>query len=305
VVGGANSIASAGRNNSVRNHHYYTKKQRQSGGGQAQQPPHSMLPLPLTDSLAGKKSIAISNASGQSKSIILKNNDVTGLQTAGSTAPINTVTPATNTMNTTASPSVSFMVTARNTSLMGSVAVDSDVNSEANPNGSFSVIGAFDRHNRAGGGSRQAPMHSMFSSFNGVRGGGGGFSRTQVAYKYEQEFQELQFILLWFPEEVALRLTEVEYELFRQIPPMEYLRHATLDMNNFKTVAADNSASNAGKLKQANSVNSASESCTGSVSGNNNHTSSGVGSHQPTTKCVQDLITRYKEVRQSLFFCLF
>jgi len=42
-------------------------------------------------------------------------------------------------------------------------------------------------------------------------------------------------ILLWFPEEVSLRLTQVEYDLFKQVPPAEYLRHATLDMNNHKS----------------------------------------------------------------------
>ncbi|KAF3426691.1 hypothetical protein E2986_10683 [Frieseomelitta varia] len=37
--------------------------------------------------------------------------------------------------------------------------------------------------------------------------------------------------LLHFPEEVALRLTETEYQLFYQIPPEEYLRHVAQDQN--------------------------------------------------------------------------
>jgi hypothetical protein len=35
--------------------------------------------------------------------------------------------------------------------------------------------------------------------------------------------------LLHFPEEVALRLTESEYQLFYQVPPHEYLRHVAQD----------------------------------------------------------------------------
>lgn len=57
--------------------------------------------------------------------------------------------------------------------------------------------------------------------------------------------------MLWFPEELALKLTEVEYELFRKIPPAEYLRHATLDMNNFKTFESDSKQENQIKSKCA------------------------------------------------------
>ncbi len=264
------SNANSDRNNSVRNHHYYTKKQRQAAAAQ------SIIPLPLADGM--KKSIAISSNSGQSKSVIAKSSDM--FQAASAITAI----------GNNASPSVSFMVGQRNQSLMG---IDSEANSEANQNGSFSVIGAFDRHNRAGGGgSRQAPMHSLFSSYNGGQGGNGGLfsnNKPQVTYKYEQEFQELQFILLWFPEEVALRLTEVEYELFKQIPPMEYLRHATLDMNNFKTVATDTNKTRV--VNNSSDKHSASESLTDSSNGNSS------SSNQPSIKCVQDLIIRYKEVK--------
>ena len=36
--------------------------------------------------------------------------------------------------------------------------------------------------------------------------------------------------LLHFPEEVALRLAESEYQLFYQVPPAEYLRHVSQDL---------------------------------------------------------------------------
>ena len=36
--------------------------------------------------------------------------------------------------------------------------------------------------------------------------------------------------LLPFPEEVALKLTESEFELFNSVPPIDYLRHCTTDL---------------------------------------------------------------------------
>ncbi len=94
--------------------------------------------------------------------------------------------------------------------------------------------------------------------------------KPNAACKYEQEFQELQLMLLWFPEEVAIRLTEVEYELFKQVHPIEYLRHATLDMNHFKQYRS--SRANGGKLLDETLDN------------------------KDAPKSVQDLIVRYKEV---------
>lgn len=38
--------------------------------------------------------------------------------------------------------------------------------------------------------------------------------------------------LLHFPEEVALRLTESEYQLFYQVQPCEYLRHVAQDLTS-------------------------------------------------------------------------
>nr|XP_021203763.2 1-phosphatidylinositol 4,5-bisphosphate phosphodiesterase epsilon-1 isoform X1 [Bombyx mori] len=48
----------------------------------------------------------------------------------------------------------------------------------------------------------------------------------------ESSFEELTSLkaLLHFPEEVALRLTDTEYQLFYQVPPIDYLRQVTLDL---------------------------------------------------------------------------
>lgn len=40
--------------------------------------------------------------------------------------------------------------------------------------------------------------------------------------------------LLHFPEEVALRLTESEYQLFYEVPPHEYLRHVAQDQTTLQ-----------------------------------------------------------------------
>lgn len=46
---------------------------------------------------------------------------------------------------------------------------------------------------------------------------------------YFEELDSLQR-LLHYPEEVAHRLTEVEYELFYSVPPIAYVRHVTTDL---------------------------------------------------------------------------
>ncbi|ROT68308.1 1-phosphatidylinositol-4,5-bisphosphate phosphodiesterase epsilon-1 [Penaeus vannamei] len=46
---------------------------------------------------------------------------------------------------------------------------------------------------------------------------------------YSAELERLQK-LLHFPEEVALQLTEVEYELYYRVPPIAYVRHVTSDL---------------------------------------------------------------------------
>ncbi|KAK4881726.1 hypothetical protein RN001_005045, partial [Aquatica leii] len=52
------------------------------------------------------------------------------------------------------------------------------------------------------------------------------------------ELEELQE-LLHFPEEVALRLADTEYQLFYQVPPIDYLRQVTLDLGGATTTAAE------------------------------------------------------------------
>ena len=106
--------------------------------------------------------------------------------------------------------------------------------------------------------------------------------------KYEAEFQELQLILLWFPEEVAFRLTEVEYALFKQVHPSEYLRYASLNLNNAKSAMLAESAAAATVANVSSSNNKselADQSDTKSIKLNN-----------VSVKCVEDLLVRYKEV---------
>ncbi len=118
-------------------------------------------------------------------------------------------------------------------------------------------------------------------------------NNNAISYKYEMEFQELQVILLWFPEEVAFRLTNVEYELFKQVPPVEYLRHVTLDMNHFKSsyhmIYYDHNQKNMPLIKSTSTNFSENSS-------NMDNKSSSLVNATISTKTVQDLIVRYKEV---------
>jgi hypothetical protein len=113
-------------------------------------------------------------------------------------------------------------------------------------------------------------------------------------YKYEQEFQELQMILLWFPEEVAIRLTDVEYELFKQVHPSEYLRHATLDMNNHKSSLIAEASANRARNEILSTMSSSLDCNTLNASLD---TDNSLIIEQPkVSRSVQDLINRYKEV---------
>jgi hypothetical protein len=47
---------------------------------------------------------------------------------------------------------------------------------------------------------------------------------------FSSDLEELKY-LFDFPEEVAIRLTETEHEIFLSVPPLQYLRHLTLDMS--------------------------------------------------------------------------
>lgn len=305
----SNSVSTEVRNNSVRNHHYAKKNTQHrnntvsSGKGvsvvQASTASVAVMGMGIPPSETKKSAAALSNHSQTSR--------------GGGTG----IVPGSHRNDHNASPSVSFMVAGgpmgpsgkgRNQSMIG---MDSETNSEAanNPYGSFSVI------TKSG---NLAPMQSIFSA-NGLAYGGGRNMAANVVYKYEQEFQELQFILLWFPEEVAFRLTDVEYELFRQVPPMEYLRHATLDMNNFKTAssvsAGNNNNSSTGhtgvdkaKASQSTNLDKLTSELTQNktdVESNDVHDTESQKSREnnpksnqapPSTKSVQDLIVRYKEV---------
>lgn len=267
--------------NSVRNHHYQTGKKRTNTQS-------SSRCLNNMD----KRSAVSNNSNSNSKSICDPKSPNAG--------PI------------MQSPSVSIMVSQRNHSMMtglgtagatpganGDPETNSDLlNNSVNPvYGSFSVMGRDKSFNRSNG-----QMTSIFSA-NGLGFGYGsnrnGFGSPGAAFyssgarssgnclKYEAEFQELQLILLWFPEEVAIRLTEVEYELIRQVPPIEYLRHATLDMNNFKSSLVSEAA--AARQNKSNANNT-------SVSFEQSDTRS------MPNKSVQDLIVRYKEVNLYPYF---
>ncbi|KAG8036438.1 hypothetical protein G9C98_003760, partial [Cotesia typhae] len=48
--------------------------------------------------------------------------------------------------------------------------------------------------------------------------------------------------LLHFPEEVALRLSESEYQLFYQVNPNEYLRHVAQDLATLQSKSASKSS---------------------------------------------------------------
>jgi hypothetical protein len=54
-------------------------------------------------------------------------------------------------------------------------------------------------------------------------------NNTQL-FCFSSDLEELK-CLFDFPEEVAIRLTEIEHEIFLSVPPLQYLRHLTLDMS--------------------------------------------------------------------------
>ncbi|XP_045460598.1 1-phosphatidylinositol 4,5-bisphosphate phosphodiesterase epsilon-1-like isoform X4 [Harmonia axyridis] len=56
---------------------------------------------------------------------------------------------------------------------------------------------------------------------------------------HRAELEELQD-LLHFPEEVALRLADTEYQLYYQVPPIDYLRHVTLELGGDTGTSTDN-----------------------------------------------------------------
>ncbi|XP_017773187.1 PREDICTED: uncharacterized protein LOC108560238, partial [Nicrophorus vespilloides] len=53
------------------------------------------------------------------------------------------------------------------------------------------------------------------------------------------ELEELQE-LLHFPEEVALRLADTEYQLFYKVHPVQYVRQVALELRGASGTSADN-----------------------------------------------------------------
>ncbi|RWS03777.1 1-phosphatidylinositol-4:5-bisphosphate phosphodiesterase epsilon-1-like protein [Dinothrombium tinctorium] len=108
-------------------------------------------------------------------------------------------------------------------------------------------------------------------------------SDTAPAMHYKEELEALQSIL-HFPEEVALRLSEVEYELFYSVPPVDYIRHITVN-------ATRNETSNASTLDYT-TLRHFYRNCDSNVinaaHGGGNLSSKGV--------TVQDLVIRFNEV---------
>uniref|UniRef100_A0A1B0CE62 Ras-GEF domain-containing protein n=3 Tax=Lutzomyia longipalpis TaxID=7200 RepID=A0A1B0CE62_LUTLO len=56
-----------------------------------------------------------------------------------------------------------------------------------------------------------------------------GATATNYVPSHPGELEELQHVL-HFPEEVALRITDAEYQLFYQVPPVEYFKHVILEL---------------------------------------------------------------------------
>lgn len=87
-----------------------------------------------------------------------------------------------------------------------------------------------------GGGHENVNRTGSASSSSSLSGGGSGNGSSALPRRmlalppsFPDELNILQR-LLPFPEEVALKLTETEYELFNSVPPIDYLRYCTTDL---------------------------------------------------------------------------
>ncbi|XP_049820565.1 1-phosphatidylinositol 4,5-bisphosphate phosphodiesterase epsilon-1-like isoform X2 [Aethina tumida] len=100
------------------------------------------------------------------------------------------------------------------------------------------------------------------------------------------ELEELQE-LLHFPEEVALRLADTEYQLFYQVPPIDYLRQVTLDLGGSTAGGAPTPASAASAEAQTQTIapNATTATAAATASATGNRSSS-----------VATLIKRFNEV---------
>lgn len=93
--------------------------------------------------------------------------------------------------------------------------------------------------------------------------------------------------LLHFPEEVALRLTESEYQLFYQVPPQEYLRHVEQDQTTLQKPPARPPPSSSRSCSNPRTINSSTQT--------EDESSWPVAT---VVSSVQILINRFNEVRR-------
>ncbi|KAF4517551.1 hypothetical protein B566_EDAN005115, partial [Ephemera danica] len=108
----------------------------------------------------------------------------------------------------------------------------------------------------------------------------------QVPVVYAGELESLQK-LLHFPEEVALRLTATEHQLFYQVPPIDYLRQVTLDL------AGQGGAPGAGTSAEHPTAGVAAAACAAA-------TATATASSTAARPSVKDLIKRFNEAKNHL-----
>lgn len=112
--------------------------------------------------------------------------------------------------------------------------------------------------------------------------GAGGHSFNLPRIHYRNELEMLQ-TMLHFPEEVAIRLAEVDDELFYSVQPVDFVRHITCSLSHNPN--SSNVRPNDSNLScTASSVRPPSSSVT------------------TTRATVHDLIRRFNEVRDFVFF---
>lgn len=148
----------------------------------------------------GEKKSGTSSTNSNSKSVVMPGSQAPG--TTGTSVGIG----ATGTGGGGQSPSVSIIVAPRQHSM---IVDDASSNDQPLQNTSFSrsnvhMPSLFSSANGGGGGTASLAYGANSGGTYG-RNGGAALSggRTGVGpFKYEAEFQELQLILLWFPEEV-------------------------------------------------------------------------------------------------------
>ena len=81
------------------------------------------------------------------------------------------------------------------------------------------------------------PMMMFSSVCSGRLAGAGGSSFSLPRIHYRSELELLQ-TMLHFPEEVALRLADVDHEIFYSVQPVDFLRHITCSLSSAPTPTA-------------------------------------------------------------------